>query len=551
MKFNIANEESRRRYIKFIEEGIIEPSEKSGINEVSIDKDNIINISYQDYDQSSINELNQRINELVEERKAAKAADEKDVIFKKNTEIKQLRSKVQTIKKLFGGFYPFKISEKIPDHIKKYLKERCQITNDISDEIFNINCLSYSIKTSNILNAHELNNFIFQTITREINSSQLEKLALMFNIHFVIYNRESKQTIHYPKNYKDIECLKEIKLNYLHNHFFIYEKFEGVSNYKIVEKYTTSKRFTYYELIKAPSCLEFRDEIRLDPNYSYDDNFKKYQPKTIKKFNKKEQYIVYADTEATTDGNIHKCYYIAYSHNGIIKRFKGWNCLYEFMNDLNDVAKDYELILYFHNLAYDIRQFHNFKFINMIEKNNKVFSCQIYYKSAIYYFRDTLALMNFSLKKCGEIFIKDLKVKKELFPYSSYTTRNIETALRNNNLLNLYTILKTQKSSKLDDHWEYDEVYEFINNCLDIKCIYDKYGKIDYEDDETYDNLFDNPDEYYIDIFEYCGFYCGQDVNVLEKAFTEFRNKMIETINIDPINFLTIPSIANHLLVNV
>ena len=47
-------------------------------------------------------------------------------------------------------------------------------------------------------------------------------------------------------------------------------------------------------------------------------------------------------------------------------------------------------------------------------------------------------------------------------------------------------------------------------------------------------------------MWRYASFYCQQDVTILRLGFNEFRKGFISDFNIDPLNFISISSLANE-----
>ena len=125
----------------------------------------------------------------------------------------------------------------------------------------------------------------------------------------------------------------------------------------------------------------------------------------------------YADFEADVSGNIHKPFMcVLQSQNGKVnKEFRGDKCNVQLLEFLPDNA-----VIYFHNLAYDIRMLAQYGISKSIIKGTKTMKADIKYNKKILHFKDTLPVLSCKLSQLPQMFnIPD--VQKEIFPYKYYT----------------------------------------------------------------------------------------------------------------------------------
>ena len=285
--------------------------------------------------------------------------------------------------------------------------------------------------------------------------------------------------------------------------------------------------------------------------YTFEELTEKQQNQLTKhKDTKKKPLIVYADTEATVCESYEqlkndrklfetlkdvyetekrmkevkdnykpfeqKAYCISFcleNNYESMKTYYGFDCLTKFMDDMAKLAEDNKVYVYFHNLGYDFNMFNQFKYVKCISKGRKIYSGSIEYKKQTIHFKDSLAILSMSIKKCALEFCGN-KLEKEMFPYKYYNTQNV---IKNEG---------TFKDIDIDEEYDF-KMSKFKENC-------DKIGaRIDNE---------------HFDMIKYCQFYCERDVQILAKSFDTFRNDLLKEQNKDIINYTTIPALAKDLI---
>lgn len=474
-----------------------------------------------------------------------------------------------------GSFYIYKINERFVSNVELVKKlERYQIFTSLDNKAFDENCLVYALRQTNLFSESILNNMRTTCYTRYVSKKQLEKFGESYNIKFnvVKYIQEKNRwdDITHGKNKyfgSDKQDAKIINLALINKHYVLNENVEGVStfyinNYDDIENKCKDKkpedRFkisrvkngmyrqdkTKYHEIKSYDLIQFMtsdhntwsfddlchlknnlyefntNEIK-DLNNFCDKDFKLVSSKVNKDKENKITKIYFADTETDTSGVNHVAFCIAYaeqdvldnefnivSENKDIKFEFGKDCLDNFLDKVEDHA-----LVYFHNLAYDIRQFNKFDIIGQHAKENKTMDAQIKHKGKTIYFKDSLSIVSMKLADFPTSFNLDCGIK-EMFPYNYYTFKNFEK-------LNCKGIISEAGKQELKHNWNQQQ---FEENLKKLNII--------------------NGNEF--DMVEYVKFYCCQDVRILKQGFQKFRKMSYESLKIDVNNTLTAPSLANQ-----
>ena len=261
-------------------------------------------------------------------------------------------------------------------------------------------------------------------------------------------------------------------------------------------------------------------------------------------------YKVYFDFECSTDEIYHRPYSVSFKINSKIKHYWAEKKLNTKIDQYyyDDVGEKFLMklrhkfrkeakggwnqpvcVAYAHNLKYDIQFLMKYlKRINPVMKDNKLYSLKAVYgkgKDKICIeFRDTLPLLQMSLKKAGECFLSERqkkKIKKEAFPYQLYT----------------FSFFDAHPSG-------WCTLEEFRNGFQDKKALEEFDKNLPNLPIEIYD-----PSTQHVFYKEYCHFYCDQDVRVLYnvmEAFDEFMTNDDSPFGnaYSPFDYLTISSLA-------
>lgn len=295
--------------------------------------------------------------------------------------------------------------------------------------------------------------------------------------------------------------------------------------------------------------------------------------------------VVFADFECSTNEKYHIPYCISYTDINSPQIYHKWgrDCAKMFLDDLKQkcleiVSEEKQLdpfdrttnlywkrpicVVYFHNLRYDFTfLLKHLRHVKIIKKGQKLYAAKGRYGKGFgkicIEFRDTLPLLQMSLKNAGNAFLNEKQketIRKEVFPYDMYTYDFFEKNPSG------WVDVKEAKSFFTEEQYE-----EFLLNLKKTLPFIPKeegnllsyssnmYIQQSVTDPETGD-LLD-----YIEKFnykEYVFFYCDQDVRVLYYVMDTYKNLMTgrgaEGIvgappfgnKYDPFKYLTISSLA-------
>ena len=469
-----------------------------------------------------------------------------------------------------GSFYNYKINETFKD-CKFILNklERYQITNDLTNEMFNYNCLTWALKMSGKFTESTLNNIKIASYRRYVPHSDLQKLGAKYNIAFKVvkYREDKNRWDNITPNKKVIGSDKDdavkIDLALIENHYILNEDVEGINSfglehyneikqaypnkpdewifkvyrqngkyyktdesrahiksYELVKTISNDKiRFSFEELQHLPTALYDISNSEIKDISAFDDsNFIEYKPIDKKKKKEVEQTYYYADCECdTVSYDYHKAYCISFKerYEKDIHFIYGDDCLEQFLNILPN-----NVVVYFHNLGYDARMFSQFPISSSIDKGTKTMTQKFNYKDKHITFKDSLSIIPMKLSKFPNAFNLN-SGEKEMFPYRYYTFERLKN--------NVGKISEAGKE-EIEDKWKQEQ---FEENIEKLKLYIDEEGKPSPTKTD------------YFNMIEYVKFYCNQDVNILAQGFNKFRKMCLEFLKLDCDKTLTAPSLAN------
>lgn len=390
-----------------------------------------------------------------------------------------------------------------------YSLQKCGIAQNIIDEIEN-GCVCYG----NIVKTRKL---------REI----LSKHHLALKVYKVSINKNEKVTITndlYPT--KNKEKWPVIELDYYDGHLMKHEIIT-ISNTK--EYSVPLLRLIYWAfkeniLIKM-SSFEFATKCGGELAYFIKNDNKElieYLKKTedpfkyclsyIEGYNKRPpNYFLFADFECTTNEKYHREFLISFTTRcGTIDHYWGENCGKMFLNKLyNDFCagtrrqfNHFTLCVYFHNLRYDFTFLLKYlSKLDITKKGDRLYRVKGRYKIGKNYidieFRDTLPLLQMTLKKSGEAFLSEEQkktIKKEAFPYELYT----------------YDFFESHGSG-------WCSLEEFRAGFKNDQLLEDFDKSLSTLPESIYDPLME-----IINYKNYAFFYCDQDVRVLQSVMGNY-----------------------------
>ena len=460
-------------------------------------------------------------------------------------------------------------------------------------------CFVYALQQTGEYTEEELNQIRLRINTRYLTHSSIEKLCQEFKIHLkIIYIDENantknkkQQTIKRAKGQKsknylglsELEAKHKHIFNLFEKHYFIEEKTPFTSYYiehmdelseddynkifnktknKMVVDNKPARFITSSNLVRSlfksnhfkpitygqASILStvFYNEINKDSDFplEYDDEFCTQLIAPVKRSIKESgalrrnaepktpRTIWYCDFECDVSGKIHKPFMCCLqSFNGKInKTFIGEDCNIQLLKFLPDNS-----VVYFHNLAYDIRMIAQYGINKSIIKGTKVMKGDIKYENKNIHLKDSLPILSCKLSQLPQMFnIPD--IQKEIFPYKYYTFDR----LRENHG-------KINEAGLMEDKIWTDKDYKLFNENIDkipgCRIEGPKVGTCasgfkTLPGSENHENHFD--------MWKYAEFYCQQDVRILRLGFNEFRKGFLKDFNIDPFDYISISSLANE-----
>ena len=325
--------------------------------------------------------------------------------------------------------------------------------------------------------------------------------------------------------------------------FSIFEVLQTLKNAGKFREISVSDYWSLYGSIRKNNLAKI-EEIR-EPN-EFETNLYKPFPIDLEKVLKsphKQEYLVFADFEASTDGKYHKPYCICarkYSVdvftelNRISEKNIVTNNKYEISEEFESFSSyskdcaveffewlDSNSVVFFHNLTYDITFLlkHVTTFISSLIFHGRDMNHRVMYKDKFITFKDSLCMINTKLSNFPGMFKLDCG-EKEAFPYDYYSSTNA---------FNKYGNIKDALNCKhFNDHKDLKP--QFIVNINKIEGI-----KID-------ENRFD--------MEKYALFYCEQDVRILSEGLIKFNQMCREGLEIDCLNAISISGLANKYFQN-
>lgn len=272
-----------------------------------------------------------------------------------------------------------------------------------------------------------------------------------------------------------------------------------------------------------------------------------------KKNNKKILYKVWFDFESTTDSKYHKAYMVAsnitegkteltkmitfigedsalkfldYTHDAIrrilLRKYKidfadrsdNSKAFYKLMFEV------FDFVILAHNITYDIQFLmkHVRKYTPVIRGGNKVCGGVFFYKGLRLGLKDTWAIIDSGLAGFKEFFKMDFE--KEIMPYALYNKDTI-----GKNVCLIQDALDLIKGTNKDEKEVEYQQKKFLKNIEELGL---KVG------------------EDHFSHMKYAQFYCERDVNVMRHGYETFREWVLQQLNIDIDDFLTISSISNE-----
>lgn len=432
------------------------------------------------------------------------------------------------------------------------------IFNKHNSKNYQDNCLIYALKEY----AKKENSTLKMGLVDEVKCF-VKNLKVPMNvipkIADVIQHRIRVNNIKYDDNYtvygKKYE--NEISLGLIDEHYFInditnytsyaienYYELKDIKNYNHIYKNRHQDRKNYYKRDETRCINSFQaiklllehkdthlnklttqeiymadtqfynsiDESFEDLNYSITKNVRRIEADKENKYNNIDFVNVFFDFETNTNEGNHKpylcCCYFKINGKIYMRKFLGQDCGKQLLDFIPDKS-----MLIAHNASYDYRFIikHLDRICNEISKTNRLISCDAIYNGKKIKVKDSYSLIAMKLKD----FNKNLKLgenmRKEVISHQLYTQENIDKKF-----IEIEYAVGFLKNE--------DDIEQFRKNIHDWDLICE-------------DNTFD--------CLEYSAIYCMKDCEILAKGYDIFRSMVIESVNMNIDNILTIPSLSH------
>ena len=346
----------------------------------------------------------------------------------------------------------------------------------------------------------------------------------LYNEHYFIYDMLNYTTFsinNYDKlkdieNYNNIYKILKNKKNGENKEYYL-RKDKKMNSLRLIQLLDKNNHFKNFG-------LNLTCEKTIETKYSID-NIENEQ--RLYKYESKENnnnIVFFADIESDTS-NVHEPLLIGISRYDLeyicaVKIYRRMDDAQKMIfNALDYIIKnsmDKNIIVYFHNLKYDLSLLSNYvNLINIREKDSIIYSADIVYRKRIIHFRDSYKLLPMPLSNFKNTFQLDIG-KQEAIAYNYYKIHNQD--------VNIIKLRDYEKYLKDDD------ILIFRDN------IKNNHFEFDYDvKNDTF-----NPWYYYI-------YYLQHDVYTLKEGFSKFSNIINEITNnkMDIYNYLTISSLTN------
>ena len=343
----------------------------------------------------------------------------------------------------------------------------------------------------------------------------------LFEHHYFIEERTPFSS-YYIKHINELDEDKYNKRSNGSSGFRVVDPSQCIKSSHLVRILMKSNFFTpitygQYKILNTVYYNDINDDLNYPLEYEEEYCTKLIAPEPRKFTNKENNKrppisYWYCDFEADVSRKNHVPYMcVLQSITGRInKEFRGENCNIQLLDFLPDNS-----VVYFHNLAYDVRMLAKYGLNKPIIKGTKFMKGEIKYNDKQIILKDSLPILSCKLSRLPQMF-NIPNVQKEIFPYKYYTLERLNEGVG-----------VISEAGALEDKIWTPKDYELFNENID---------KIDGC----------RIDENHFDLWKYASFYCQQDVKILRLGFNEFRKGFIKDFQVDPFKFISISSLANE-----
>ena len=442
-----------------------------------------------------------------------------------------------------GGYFPYIVPM---SGLEKY-----GLYSKYSPKNYSDSCLVHAFKNSKIFTENEIDRMKVFCKSGIIPQKCLREISETMDVHIIYKGEDIKDSYkHYNKEAKRIINIAKIKGHYFLNektNFTSYaiknwdnlpdvknkthilnnknnkSKSKTLGSYKIINLILAKCKLTEIdrsqgdviynhkteEIVKCPTILYEKEMREIKPRYFLEE--KQTEETTSEEVERGEKQYAFFDVETCPGnrGEEHIPYLcVLRFSSGRTVEFRGFDCIRKF---LNFVKKRKNLILYAHNLRYDlgfVLKETGFRLTQVMKSGSKWKMAKgMFYGGELLEFKDSYSIIPAPLGDFGKMF--DLEVEKDVMPYRIYTKANLKKGM-------------ICKQICLKSLSEKDRI-QFLENC----------EKIGFTGEE-------------VDIMEYASYYCKKDCEVLHKGFERFRTQIKNLTNVETLECVSLPQIVNE-----
>ena len=428
------------------------------------------------------------------------------------------------------------------------------------------NCLYIALENAGC-SVEQLNDFLIYVKNGFVPTCNLTKICDKLQIHIKlnkIYNNSTK-TLHFGN-----KNLPTIDIGLLDKHYFLIEEVKITSfalrNYDTIKhihewfkiwkikkgKYEKSNKKYINSFTVIKLLLEHKETLLKDlsiedllstqyHNHKIDNDDLEYNSdlccadNELCQTDNTEFFKVFYDFETDTTGDIHTPYLMcALTEKHEAVSFIGEYCGQTFIEYLKELGRrgETKLLLIAHNARYDYTFIMDYLYcLNPLLKGNHLMggSARLFFddnQKIEIKFQDTLNLIPTRLAAFSKMF--NIPIKKEILPYSLYTTDNINERYIDKEVCieqvkYQYGFQKGFTEDKVNDI-----IQEYLVNANEWSCMKDNK----------------------IDIIEYSKKYCDMDCMVLKKGYDTFKKWIHEITELNISNYCSIASLSLDFLIN-
>lgn len=509
------------------------------------------------------------------ERRVARVEREAEVrpkfisILKKNALMRFNVHHGNHYRRIEGEFSVWKSTINLPEMKRYQIYTGLQIKHGVlwingkkkGPKINDEQCFVHTLRMSKLFTDDEISSIKLFVRGSAIKISKLKPIAELLNAHFIIHYRDlSKDTWRrsdvWPLSNKTInEETRVVKIAVFDSHYFLdeptryttysirhYDELVGKKNYVNWYDYYREGRHdskkSKLSSRKLVALMQKQELLVPIEDLNYLTKNRKKRPKNLTKYeslsysplmstklvkNRKSKApidlkkVYFADFESDVNGEYHVPYAVSYVRSDwkIPKHKTRATCTkddpFKWLNDFLDDLPS-KSVTYFHNLGYDFKMLLNFvNPVSIIKKQSLILTVTCTYKKKIFYFKDSYSMITSPLSGFSKMF--DLEEDKAPYPYELY-----------------HACLEGKIKSTVPVQDALDLIAPAKHDIF-LKTIHPKF--VDKKSGE-------------FRLWYYCYYYCNLDVTILRDGYLKFRTWFLEELNLDTLNFLTIPSLADY-----